>query len=147
MPAWRSKVTLLAQDAPIAQGSIADNLELAFGLAAGKGRRIDTERRARLMAEVGLDRIPGDRKASSLSGGERHRLALVRGLLWDPPVLVADEPLSGLDPERAEICFRLLQQQARREDRAVLCVLHDPARRQDADRLLVLTRNGIEARS
>ncbi len=53
------------------------------------------------MDAVGLARLPFDRQIRTLSGGERHRMALVRGLLWDPKVLVADEPLSGLDPERS----------------------------------------------
>lgn len=144
---WRARVTLLAQDAPMIPGSIDDNLELGLTLAAGRGRRIDTELRRRLLKAAGLEAVPGSRDAGSLSGGERHRLALVRGLLWDPPVLIADEPLGGLDPERADACFGLLREQAGRPDRAVLCVLHEPERAAMADRRLVLRPTGLELRS
>ena len=75
------------------------------------------------MREVGLE-IPVDRDVSTLSGGERHRLALIRGLLWDPTVMVADEPLSGLDADAAEACFELLLRFAHRPGRALLVVLH-----------------------
>lgn len=144
LPQWRARVTLLAQDAPILPGTIRSNLEIGFRLAAGRTRQPDPGLRDQLMKAVDLGSLPEDRDAASLSGGERHRLALVRGLLWDPPVLVADEPLSGLDPERAEICFRLLRDQAARPDRAVLCVLHDPSRRDMADRRLLLGPSGLE---
>jgi predicted ABC-type transport system involved in lysophospholipase L1 biosynthesis ATPase subunit len=78
------------------------------------------------MTQVGLERLPFDREVRTLSGGERHRLALIRGLLWNPQVLVADEPLSGLDPEIASVCFDLLLRFGRRPGRLLLCVLHDP---------------------
>jgi ABC-type lipoprotein export system ATPase subunit len=74
---------------------------------------------------VRLGRLPDQRQVGSLSGGERHRLALVRGLLWDPPVLLADEPLAGLDEETAAACFELMLDFAHRPDHALLVVLHD----------------------
>jgi putative ABC transport system ATP-binding protein len=125
LPAWRSRVTLVAQDAPMITGSVRDNLGFPFRLRAGRGRPFDDVRAAALMTQVGLEQLPFDREVRTLSGGERHRLALVRGLLWEPPVLVADEPLSGLDPEIATICFDLLLRFGRRPGRLLICVLHD----------------------
>jgi putative ABC transport system ATP-binding protein len=146
LPRWRSRVTLLAQDAPVIPGTLAENLELPYRLAVSGDRRFDPDLACRLLLEVGLDRLPLDRDVGTLSGGERHRLALVRGLLWDPSVLAADEPLSGLDPESATSCFDLLLQFARRDGHALIVVLHDPALGRSADRLLRLSAGRLEER-
>jgi len=126
LPVWRSRVSLVAQDAPMIAGTVRDNLSFPFSQGAGRERSFDAVQAASLMTQVGLEQIPFDREVRTLSGGERHRLALVRGLLWDPRVLVADEPLSGLDPEVASVCFDLLLRFGRRPGRLLVCVLHDP---------------------
>ncbi len=144
LPSWRSKVTLMAQDAPMLAGTVGDNLDFPFAMRAALGRLSGPDRRAGLMAAVGLDGIPVDRDVATLSGGERHRLALVRGLLWDPPVLIADEPLSGLDDQRAAACFELLLDAAHRPDHAVLCVVHDQDLAHRADRRLRLADAAME---
>jgi len=138
LPRWRSSVTLVAQDAPMLDGTIGENLDFPFRQGRGCDRSEDRERRLALLNRVGLGVIPEDRNIGTLSGGERHRLALVRGLLWDPPVLVADEPLSGLDEETAAVCFQLLLDFAHRPGCCVLCVLHDRSIGARADRTLGL---------
>jgi putative ABC transport system ATP-binding protein len=132
LPIWRSKVTLLAQDAPMLPGSVQHNLEFAFRFRSSCAGDFDRDRAAELMARVGLA-LPLARDVATLSGGERHRLALVRGLLWDPPVLLADEPLAGLDSETASVCLRLLVDFARRPGHALLLVLHDDESGASAD--------------
>ena len=138
LPGWRARVTLVAQDAPMISGSVHDNLGFPLAQKAGHDRGFDEEEAIRSLTGVGLGRLPLERQVRTLSGGERHRLALVRGLLWDPPVLVADEPLSGLDPEVADRCFDLLLEYARRPGRLLLCALHDPRLNARADRRLRL---------
>jgi ABC-type lipoprotein export system ATPase subunit len=125
-------------------GSVFENLRFPFSQRAGKGRSFERNRARQLMARVGLEQLPFDREVRTLSGGERHRLALVRCLLWDPPVLVADEPLSGLDPDVASICFELLLDFAHRPKRLLMCVLHDPAMGARADRLFRLADGRLE---
>jgi len=147
MPTWRAQVSLAAQDAPMIPGWVRDNLGFPFAQKAGCDRGFDEDEAVRLLTGVGLGRLPLDREVRTLSGGERHRLALVRGLLWDPPVLVADEPLSGLDPEIAGQCFELLLSYARCPGRLLLCALHDPEFNARADRRLRLAEGSLgEAR-
>ena len=139
LPAWRAQVSLVAQDAPMIAGTVFDNLEFVFAQRAGCEKSFDEVGAVGLMTRVGLEKLPFDREIRTLSGGERHRLALVRGLLWDPPVLVADEPLSGLDPEVAERCFALMLDFAHRPGRLLLCSLHDPEMNSRTDHRLRLS--------
>ena len=71
-------------------------------------------------------------------------MALVRGLLWDPPVLVADEVLSGLDPDSTAACLEALLDYAHRQGRLLICVLHDPALCRTADKRLRLSNGRME---
>lgn len=138
LPLWRSRVTLVAQDAPMLAGTVADNLRFPFGQSCAGGRKPDDSRLSELLVRTGLAAIPEERAVGTLSGGERHRLALVRGLLWEPAVLVADEPFSGIDEKTAVDCFDLLAEYAGRRERAVLVVLHERSLAQRADRVVTL---------
>lgn len=145
LPRWRSRVTLVAQDAPMLAGTVGENIRFPFNQHCSGDLGPDESRLAAIVERVGLLGIPEDRDIGTLSGGERHRLALARGLMWDPPVLVADEPLSGLDEEMAAVCFQLLLDFAHRPGRGVLCVLHDRSIGARADRTLGLESDIVEA--
>jgi putative ABC transport system ATP-binding protein len=145
LPAWRSRVSLVAQDAPMITGTVRENLSFPFTQRAGRERTFDDVRAAAMMTQVGLEKLPFDREVRTLSGGERHRLALVRALLWDPKVVVADEPMSGLDPDIADVCFDLLLQFGRRPGRLLVCVLHDPRMNARTDRRLRLAHGQLRA--
>jgi putative ABC transport system ATP-binding protein len=145
LPRWRSRVTMVAQDAPMLAGTVGDNIRFPFAQRSACGGAPNEARLEALLVATGLKAIPESRDVATLSGGERHRLALIRGLLWDPPVLVTDEPLSGLDEDAAESCLRLLLDFAHRPGHAVVCVLHDRWRGERADRRVPLaaTRAGV----
>ncbi len=144
LPRWRSRVTLVAQDAPMLAGTVGDNIRFPFRQRCAGHAVPDEIRLGELLEATGLAGIPEDRDIGTLSGGERHRLALVRGLLWDPPVLVADEPLSGLDEDRAKLCFSFLLDFAHRPKHAVICVLHDRSLAVRADRRIPLVSVSAE---
>jgi putative ABC transport system ATP-binding protein len=147
LPRWRSLVTLEAQDAPMLAGTVGDNLRFPFRQRSSGRREPDETRLAELLDATGLAGISEGREIGTLSGGERHRLALVRGLLWDPPVLVADEPLSGLDEDRSAECFSLLLDFAHRPGHAAICTLHDRSLASRADRRTPLATIPNEALS
>jgi ABC-type multidrug transport system ATPase subunit len=143
---WRSRVTLLPQDAPVLPGPVREDLAFPYELKAAGGRTFEADRAREVLDAVGLGEIDLDRLTSDLSGGERHRLALARGLLWAPRVLVADEPLAALDSDTAARCWKLMREFAHAEGHAVLTTLHDPSRAADADHRLVLSGGRLEAR-
>ena len=62
---------------------------------------------------------------SQLSGGEQQRVAIARGLVNRPPVILADEPTAPLDSERALAVIRLLNDMARKFETAIIVVTHD----------------------
>ena len=62
---------------------------------------------------------------SQLSGGEQQRVAIARGLVNRPPVILADEPTAPLDSERALAVIRILNDMARQFETAIIVVTHD----------------------
>ncbi len=62
---------------------------------------------------------------AQLSGGEQQRVAIARGLVNHPPVILADEPTAPLDTARAMAVMRILKDMARSLHTAVIVVTHD----------------------
>ena len=62
---------------------------------------------------------------SQLSGGEQQRVAIARGLVNRPPVILADEPTAPLDSERALAVIRILNSMAQQFQTAIIVVTHD----------------------
>lgn len=61
---------------------------------------------------------------SQLSGGEQQRVAIARGLVNHPPVILADEPTAPLDSVRAMSVVRILRDMAQRFEAAIIVVTH-----------------------
>ncbi len=84
------------------------------------------------------------KRPGHLSGGEKQRIAIARGLVGRPDVLLADEPTSQLDSNSTETVSDLLREAARRQNAAVLLATHDPRLTRIADRTLVLKEGKID---
>lgn len=86
-----------------------------------------------------------DRIVTTLSGGERARIALARALATEAPILLADEPTAALDPRHQLMVMARLQRTAE-EGAAVLAVTHDLAlAARFADRVVVMAAGRIVA--
>lgn len=90
------------------------------------------ERGMRLLSKLGL-KNKVLRHPNALSQGERQRVAIARALLTDPPLILADEPTAGLDPERSIQVVELLQALVRTEGRTLILVTHDMVVRERFD--------------
>jgi putative ABC transport system ATP-binding protein len=77
-----------------------------------------------------LDALPG-----KLSGGQQQRVAIARALVHEPKLIVCDEPTSNLDHVTGRSVMELLRGVARRPDRALIVVTHDPRIFEFADRI------------
>jgi putative ABC transport system ATP-binding protein len=82
-----------------------------------------------------------------LSGGEMQRVAIARALVHRPRLLLADEPTGNLDPDTAADILRLLKSEIRSSGAAAIIVTHSPLAAASADRVLVLTRDGLRQQS
>jgi phosphonate transport system ATP-binding protein len=83
----------------------------------------DVERARRTLKRVGLDGVEGQR-ADTLSGGQQQRVAIARALVQEPRVLLADEPMSSLDPALSRSVMELLRDINRDDGLTVIASLH-----------------------
>ena len=98
-----------------------ENIE--FGLKRRRATNID----GRVKAVLELVGLSGkeDRRPAQLSGGERQRVALARSVVLEPEVLLLDEPLAALDPQRRKQMRVELKALQRRVGITFLLVTHD----------------------
>jgi ABC-type multidrug transport system ATPase subunit len=138
------RVALVMQDAGLAQRSVRANILLALGWWRVP-RTLRRELADHALAMLGVAHL-ADRSVRTLSGGERRRVHLARGLAVQPDVLLLDEPFAGLDPESHALLRDDIAATLRAEDRTVLVVLHD---REDAwalaDKVVVMIAGRIAA--
>jgi putative ABC transport system ATP-binding protein len=103
----------------------------------------DEQEAGEALARVGL----GDRAQhlpAHLSGGEQQRVCIVRALINDPKIVLADEPTGNLDAANEEIVLRLLRE-LHDQGRTIVMVTHDPEVARLADRRVELHHGRIAA--
>ncbi|MFD4658964.1 ABC transporter ATP-binding protein [Kitasatospora sp. NPDC058444] len=112
--------------------------------ALARSNRIPLGRVDEVLAEVGLGKAAG-RRIGGYSLGMKQRLGIAGALLGDPPVLLFDEPLNGLDPEGV-LWVRGLFRRLADEGRTVFVSSHMMAEMEHtADRLVVIGRGRLIA--
>jgi putative ABC transport system ATP-binding protein len=101
-----------------------------------------SERLAEILEAVGLTAAAGA-YPRELSGGEMQRVAIARALVHRPLLLLADEPTGNLDADTARQVLTLLRDQVKRQSASGILVTHSAVAAQTADRILVLTSEGL----
>ncbi|MEV4801522.1 thiol reductant ABC exporter subunit CydC [Nonomuraea sp. NPDC049421] len=141
----RELMTGLTQDPYIFRASLRDNLRLA-GPGADDERLLRAVRDAQLdgwVERTGWDTELGE-DGRTVSGGQLQRLALARALLYDPPVLLLDEPAEALDEETADRLMDDLLDVTR--DRTTLLVTHRLKGLESVDEVIVLEDGRVTQR-
>ncbi|QHT45667.1 ABC transporter ATP-binding protein [Bacillus sp. SB49] len=140
----RSQIGIVQQDVFLFSGTIRENI--AYGnLDATDEEIMEASLRARLDDFIqqqphGLDTVIGERGVK-LSGGQKQRLAIARMFLKNPPILILDEATSALDTETEVAIQKSLDELT--EGRTTLVIAHRLATIKNADRIMVVTKDGI----
>ena len=140
----RSQIGIVQQDVFLFTGTIKENI--GYGkLDATDEEIIEAAKKAHLEDFIaalpyGYETQIGER-GLKLSGGQKQRLAIARMFLKNPPILILDEATSALDTETERIIQQSLAELA--ENRTTLVIAHRLATIRDADRVIVVTENGI----
>jgi iron(III) transport system ATP-binding protein len=102
------------------------------------------ERVAQVLEQLGLGRF-AERLPHQLSGGQQQRVAIARALVYNPPVILLDEPLSNLDAKLREEARAFLRELIVRLGLSALVVTHDQGEAMAmSDRILLLNNGVIE---
>ncbi|SNS04359.1 ATP-binding cassette, subfamily B [Anaerovirgula multivorans] len=140
----RQNIGIVQQDVFLFSGTVKENI--TYGkIDATDEEIIAAARRANAHEfitnlEKGYDTYIGERGVK-LSGGQKQRLSIARIFLKNPPILILDEATSALDNETEKVIQESLQQLS--ENRTTLIIAHRLATIKNADRIMVLTDEGI----
>ncbi|NLY74308.1 MAG: ATP-binding cassette domain-containing protein [Firmicutes bacterium] len=104
--------------------TVFDNV--AFGLRRAKTSESLIEKRVyEVLSIVGLDRSVAQKMPADLSGGMKKRTAIARAIAFEPPILLYDEPTTGLDPIIADTINDLIGELQDRLGITSIVVTHD----------------------
>jgi ABC-2 type transport system ATP-binding protein len=122
--------------------TVDENIACQGALYGISGKRLNA-RREELLRQLELVDRRGDR-CETLSGGLKRRVELVKGMLHHPPLLLLDEPSTGLDPASRLSLWEALRQMAS-QGVAVLLTSHLMEEADKADRVAIMNRGKIIA--
>jgi ABC-type multidrug transport system fused ATPase/permease subunit len=141
----RSQISMVLQETILFSGTVAENI--AYGLTnASHEAIVEAARQANAHEFIeklpdGYDTLLGERGVN-LSGGQRQRIAIARAFVRAAPILILDEPTTGLDVEAAEqvlLALRTLMQ-----GKTTIIISHDLKLIRHADKIVVIKAGAIE---
>lgn len=136
LKAARAKIAWMPQDLGLVP-NLRVHQNVACGRAAAKGfwglmrsllvmGRSEKEEILALLERVGIAEKIFNR-VDHLSGGQQQRVAIARALYQNPEIILADEPVSAVDPERAKALVELMIELASEGEKTLVVSLHDVA--------------------
>jgi ATP-binding cassette subfamily B protein len=147
----RSAIGYAQQDAFLFSTTVSRNIAFALDdpeSAESQTRIRDAAREAQVLEEAmglpeGFDTVVGERGVQ-LSGGQKQRIALARALVWEPKILILDDPLSAVDAKTESAILEAIERQA--SQRTVLLVTHRVAAASRCSQIVVLDEGRIVER-
>jgi ATP-binding cassette subfamily B multidrug efflux pump len=144
----RSVIGYAQQDAFLFSTTVSRNIGFALDDAdspEAMAKIRDAAREAQVLEEaLGLpeqfDTVVGERGVQ-LSGGQKQRIALARALVWEPKILILDDPLSAVDAKTEQAILRAIERQAAR--RTVVLITHRIAAASRCDAIIVIDQGKV----
>ncbi len=131
----RQHVMMCFQNPYLFGDKVIENLEFPYKV---RKETVDPDRIRELLEEFEMSESFLDKEVSTLSGGEKQRIALIRSLIFEPDVLLLDEITSSLDVANTKIVERVIERR-HADGAAVLWITHDPEQsKRYANRIIVI---------
>lgn len=119
----RRRMSLLFQTPAVFNASVFDNV--AYGLKVRGADKITVEETVmNALIIVGLEGME-KQKARTLSGGEAQRMAFARAIVYDPDMLLLDEPTSSLDPANVAMIEEIIKRIRRERGTTIVIATHN----------------------
>lgn len=136
---YRREVSYCFQEPSLFGKTVRDNLIFPYQI---RKQKVDEQRLITLLKEVDLGEDFLDKNITSLSGGEKQRVAMIRNLVFLPKILLLDEVTTGLDDQSKEIVHGLIKQVSQ-SGVTILQVTHDQTEIQAAKETIHMQKGGI----
>ncbi|MCH2172889.1 ABC transporter ATP-binding protein/permease [Myxococcota bacterium] len=140
----RTQINVVLQDSPLFRRTIRENI--AYGKVDATLEEVESAAKTAQIHDYvsslpqGYDTML-DERGGNLSGGQRQRLGLARAILRDAPILILDEPVSGLDSVTAEKLHRTVHEVT--SGKTTFIIAHSLSMIREADLILVLEEGKI----
>jgi ABC-type multidrug transport system fused ATPase/permease subunit len=141
----RAQLSMVLQESILFTGSILENI--AYGRPDATGMEI-VEAAKDANAEEFISKLPdgyytllGER-GSNLSGGQRQRISIARAFVRDTPILILDEPSTGLDAESTDLVLQALRRLMK--GKTTIIISHELNLIRDSDQIIVIKAGEIE---
>ena len=90
-----------------------------------------------LLKTVGLE-SQMNKRANKISGGQAQRVAIARGLINNPSIVLADEPTGNLDSVTSGMVIQLMKSMAKKLNQTFVIVTHEPEHFGDVDKIITI---------
>ncbi|MGB8474022.1 MAG: ABC transporter ATP-binding protein [Candidatus Acidiferrum sp.] len=123
--------------------SVVENLEYIPALQ-GMHKELRRRRAQDLLKAVGLEEV-GSKRPNELSGGQQQRVAVLRAIITEPELVLADEPTANLDSANALLLLDMMEQLNREKGVTFVFSTHDPRVMRRARRVIRLLDGAVVA--
>lgn len=127
----------------LAQPNLTVAETFRYALALNLKNPEERERRFRSVLETTKLAAHADKRVASLSGGQTRRVGLGLELTLSPQCLICDEVTSGLDPNSEDEMLDLLRELVNREDKSIICIIHNLAKLSRFDTVTVVLQGHV----